>query len=45
LIEPYATSERIFYTFLNSSSDFQQAVSELNAHTNNRAVAVNNYLN
>ncbi len=45
LIESYATSEIAGYTFLNSSSDFQQAVSELNAHANNRAIAVNNYLN
>ena len=45
LIEPYATSEISGYTFLNSSSDFQSAVSELNAHVVQRAAAVNNYLN
>ena len=44
LIEPYATSEITGYTFLNSSSDFQQAIAELNTHANNRAIAVNNYL-
>ncbi len=44
LIEPYATSEITGYTFLNSSSDFQQAISELNTHANDRAIAVNNYL-
>ena len=44
LIEPYATTERTGYTFLNSNSDFQQAISELNAHANQRASAVNNYL-
>jgi hypothetical protein len=45
LIEPYATSEIAGYTFLNSSSDFQIAVNELNSHVVSRATAVSNYLN
>ena len=45
LIEPYATSEIEGYTFLNSSSEFQTAVNELNTHVASRVSAVNNYLN
>jgi len=45
LIEPYATSEISGYTFLNSSSDFQIAVNQLDAHVISRETAVNNYLN
>ncbi|MFD2541504.1 CotH kinase family protein [Lacinutrix gracilariae] len=45
LIEPYATSEIDGYTFLNSSSEFQTAVNELNTHVASRVSAVNNYLN
>lgn len=45
LIEPYATSEIDGYSFLNSSSDFQNAISELNSHVVQRANAVSNYLN
>ena len=45
LIEPYATAEIEGYTFLNSGSDFQMAVNELNSHVAQRATAVNNYLN
>tara|TARA_R110002049_G_scaffold68465_11_gene177502 strand:- start:1999 stop:3519 length:1521 start_codon:yes stop_codon:yes gene_type:complete len=45
LIEPYATSEVDGYSFLNSSSDFQAAVSELNSHVVSRASAVSAYLN
>ncbi|WP_179348833.1 CotH kinase family protein [Winogradskyella pacifica] len=45
LIEPYATSELTGYTFLNSSSDFQAAVNELNTHVVSRADAVSNYIN
>ncbi|MFT6935382.1 MAG: spore coat protein H [Maribacter sp.] len=45
LVEPYATNEESGYTFLNSSSDFQAAVSELNAHVLQRTTAVNSYLN
>lgn len=44
LVEPYATSEIEGYTFLNSSSDFQIAINELNSHVANRTTAVNNYL-
>lgn len=45
LVEPYATSEIAGYTFLNSSSDFQAAISELNTHVSQRAAAVSTYLN
>ena len=45
MIETYATSEVSGFTFLNSSSDFQSAVNELNAHVVTRASDVNNYLN
>lgn len=45
LVQPYATSEVAGYTFLNSSSEFQTAVNELNAHVTSRATAVSNYLN
>jgi len=45
LIEPYATSELSGFTFLNSNSDFQQAISDLNSHADSRAVAVSNYFN
>jgi len=45
LIEPYAISERRGYTFLNSSNDFQQAITELNQHVTNRNAAVEDYLN
>jgi len=45
LIEPYATTERDGFTFLNSSSDFAQAVSELKDHAAQRADAVDTYLN
>nr|WP_246124543.1 CotH kinase family protein [Bizionia gelidisalsuginis] len=45
LVEPYATSEIEGYSFLNSSSDFQVAINELNAHVSQRATAVSNLLN
>ncbi len=45
LIEPYATTERTGYTFLNSSSDFSRAITELKTHASSRATAVLNYLN
>ena len=45
LLEPYATTEVTGYTFLNSSSDFQAAISQLNSHVSERATAVSNYLN
>lgn len=44
LIEPYATIEESGYSFLNSSSDFQAAISELNSHVSQRATAVSSYL-
>jgi spore coat protein H len=44
MVEPYVTSERSGYSFLNSGSDFQQAVSELNQHVVNRKNAANDYL-
>ena len=44
LVEPYATTEEPGYSFLNSSSDFQAAISELNSHAGQRATAVSNYL-
>ena len=43
--ESYATAERNGYTFLNYSGEFQNAISSLNSHSNNRAAAVDNYLN
>ena len=45
LVEEYATSEVSGYTFLNSSSDFQSAVSTLKAHATSRKNAVEAYLN
>jgi len=45
LIEQYATSENNGYTFLNSSGDFQNAVSTLMSHATSRANAVSSYLN
>lgn len=44
LIETYATSELDGYSFLNSSSNFQSAVSQLSTHASSRASAVNTYL-
>jgi len=44
LIEPYATTEREGYTFLNGAADFYGAIAELNAHASARASAVNSYL-
>ncbi|MEP1489621.1 MAG: CotH kinase family protein [Algibacter sp.] len=44
LVEPYATTEVSGYTFLNSSSDFQSAVSTLKSHVSSRASAVSAYL-
>ncbi|QCX37797.1 spore coat protein [Aureibaculum algae] len=44
LIEPFATTEVSGYTFLNSSSEFQTAVNELNSHVSQRASAVSSYL-
>lgn len=44
LIEPYATSEVNGYTFLNNSSEFQSAVSQLNSHVSSRTSSVSSYL-
>ena len=44
LIEPYVESEVQGYSFLNSASDFSQAVSELKQHVVSRAAAVSTYL-
>ncbi|MCF8714266.1 CotH kinase family protein [Joostella atrarenae] len=45
LVEPYATTEVSGYTFLNSSSDFLTAISELNRHVEERTSTANSYLN
>lgn len=44
LIEPYATSERSGYTFLNNTASFRAAVNTLDAHAEARTLAVVNYL-
>ncbi|ARV05328.1 spore coat protein [Polaribacter sp. SA4-10] len=44
LVEESATSEISGYTFLNSGSDFQSAVSELKSHVISRNTAAKNYL-
>ena len=44
LIEQYAISELSGFTFLNNSSDFQSAVSELKSHVISRNTAAKNYL-
>ncbi|MMZ64200.1 CotH protein [compost metagenome] len=44
LIEPYATTERAGYSFINSSSEFTEAVSALKTHASERAAAVERYL-
>ncbi|WP_417443891.1 CotH kinase family protein [Joostella sp.] len=44
LVEPYATTEVSGYTFLNSSSDFLTAISELNRHVEERTSTANSYL-
>lgn len=44
LIEPYATTEMSGYTFLESTSDFYNAVDTLLEHAEDRATAVDNYL-
>lgn len=45
LIEPYAKAEVQGYTFLNNSSEFNTAISELNQQVQERATSVSNYLN
>lgn len=44
MIEPFVTSERSGYTFTNSLSSFQTAVSSLQSHVLSRASAVQAYL-
>lgn len=44
LIEPYANLEVTGYSFLNSSSDFQAAISQLKSHVAERVNAVDLYL-
>lgn len=44
MIEPFVTSERSGYTFTNSLSSFQSAVSSLQSHVLSRASAVQAYL-
>lgn len=44
LIEPYATTERTGFTFLNNASSFQSAINTLKNHAVSRTAAVNNYL-
>lgn len=45
LVAPYAAAEEPGYSFLNSSADFDTAISELQAHASQRTTAVNSYLN
>ena len=45
LVEASVSKERAGFTFLYSNSNFQSAISQLNAHADNRASAVDNYLN
>ena len=44
LIEPYATTERSGYSFLESANDFYSAVAALKSHAAARAAAVSSYL-
>ena len=45
LIAPYATTELSGYSFLESDSDFYNAVDTLKSHATSRATAVSTYLN
>ena len=45
LLEPYATTEVEGFTFLNSSSDFQIAINELNNQVLERTSTASSYLN
>ena len=45
MIEASVISEQSGYTFLESPTDFQIAISELMSHAQERASAVNQYLN
>jgi spore coat protein CotH len=44
LVQPYATTERAGYSFLNNSGEFQSAVNELKSHVTARSTAVKAYL-
>ena len=44
LLEPHATAEIPGYTFLNNSSEFQSAISQLKAHVSSRKTAAEDYL-
>ncbi|MFK7775822.1 MAG: CotH kinase family protein [Saprospiraceae bacterium] len=44
LIEPYATTERDGFTFLNGAASFQSAITTLKNHAVSRTAAVNDYL-
>lgn len=44
LVEPYATTERSGYTFLNNASSFSNAITTLKSHASSRAAAVATYL-
>ncbi len=44
LIEPYATTERAGFTFLNGAASFQSAITTLKNHAVSRTAAVNDYL-
>ncbi|MFK8053439.1 MAG: CotH kinase family protein [Woeseiaceae bacterium] len=43
LIEPWATTERNGYSFLNGANDFYNAIDDLKSHASSRATAVDNY--
>ncbi|AZQ60835.1 spore coat protein [Flammeovirga pectinis] len=45
LLAPYAATEKDGYTFLNSSSDFQNGIDELKSHVESRNNAADSYLN
>lgn len=44
LIEPYATTERQGFSFLQGANDFSNAIDLLKTHTSSRADAVSEYL-
>ncbi len=44
LVEPYATTERAGYSFLNSTADFYNAIDQLKIHASSRKDAVDTYL-
>jgi spore coat protein CotH len=43
LVEPFATTERSGFTFLNSAASFQSAITTLQSHVAQRSAAVENY--